>query len=325
MPPHHPILFETRTILAATIVAAFVGSAVAPSVGAAGETLPIWREVFKRPEVAPSTIPASVENPLTPPKIRLGRSLFFDARLSGAQDRSCATCHNPERAFTDGRPRAAALDDTTLLPNTPPLLNLAWSKRLFWDGRVRTLEDQARHPIEHPQEMAGNWSAIIRRLAADPRFVESFREAFPASPAPGPDTIAAALASYERTIISAPSRFDRFIAGDERALSSEEKSGFRLFVGKAGCVGCHNGWRFTDDRLHLTGRSSNPLRTPTLRGLSLSAPYMHDGSLATLSDVIGYYETLERNDPALSPNLVRPLKLTIKEERALNAFLRAIE
>lgn len=287
--------------------------------------LPVWREIFSRPDTSFTAIPAPKNNPLIPAKVDLGRKLFFDARLSGGNNRSCATCHKPYRAFTDGRRRAAALDGKTRLANTPPLLNLAWASRFFWDGRATSLEEQARHPIGHPQEMAGSWPRITARLTADTRLLAEFRDAFPETPAPSPDTVAAALASYERSLVSARSRFDRFIAGDNDALSLEETAGFRLFVGKAGCVGCHNGWRLTDDRLHRTDSSPKPQKTPTLRGLARTAPYMHDGAIGTLDGVIEHYTDLSTADPTLSPNLVRPLALSVADKRALRAFLRAID
>lgn len=311
-------------ILLTLLLALALMSAKIVAEDAAG-ILPIWRDVFARPDTSGAAIPTPSGSPLTPEKIQLGELLFFDTRLSGDNTRSCATCHDPRRAFTDGRSHAAARDGKTLLPNTPPLRNLAWAKRFFWDGRVQSLEEQARVPIENPQEMAGHWPDITTRLEADANMKPLFKAAFPDDPEISPDNITAALATFQRQLYSPLSRFDKFMAGDGDALTPEEQSGFALFVGKAGCVTCHNGWRFTDDRLHRTGLAAAPVKTPTLRDLRLTAPYMHDGSLATLADVIDHYTALTQVNRSLSPNLVRPLALKAGEKSDLIAFLKSID
>jgi cytochrome c peroxidase len=297
--------------------------------------LPIWREILARPETSLASIPAPPANPITPAKVELGRMLFSDTRLSGENTRSCATCHENERAFTDGRRNAPSLDGKTQLLNAPTLFNLAWSQQLFHDGRSSSLEDQAGQPIEHPQEMAGSWPQIIRRLSADPTMVAGFHKAFPKNPAVTRTNILAAIATYERTLISPKSRFDHFIDGDDAALTPEEQAGFQLFVGKAGCISCHSGWRLSDGKLHNVGTvGANPpdggaphrlVKTPGLQGVSRTAPYMHNGSLPTLQRVIQHYLKLKEDGRALSPNLVRPLRLTEQEQNALKAFLMAIE
>lgn len=294
---------------------------VGPASATSEEILPVWREIFARPADDLASLPAPAGNSLTPAKIQLGRKLFHDTRLSGNMRRSCATCHEEPRAFTDGRIRAAAIDGKTELANTPTLLDLAWSKRFFWDGRAQSLEAQASFPILHPQEMAGSWPQIMERFESDPAIRAAFAKAFPENPRPTRDNILAALASFERTLISPRSRFDEFISGQNDKLSQIEMRGFVLFVGKAGCVSCHNGWRFTDDHLHRTSRSAKPIKTPTLRGLSHTAPYMHDGALNSIGEVITHYEGLDPHDRTLSPSLTRPLKLNAQETKALIAFI----
>lgn len=299
----------------------------------ADSPLSIWREVFARPDTSLTALPAPERNPISPEKVELGRKLFFDTRLSGGTTRSCATCHRPEYAFTDDRRSAPSLDGTTELLNAPSLLNLAWSNHLFHDGRSKSLEDQARHPLEHPNEMAGSWPRIIERLSAEPSLQAEFRQAFPNNPNVTQKNILFALATYQRSLVSPKSRFDRFFEGDDTALTENERAGFRLFVGKAGCISCHSGWRLTDNKLHNVGTASamtpqgtpanGLIRTPGLRGLSRTAPYLHDGSLPTLERVIQHYLDLDEGDPALSPNLVRPLRLSEDEKSALKAFLRA--
>jgi len=299
------------------------------------DLLPVWRDVFMRPDTSLAAIPSPSTNPLTPAKIRLGGKLFFDTRLSGDNTRSCATCHEPARAFTDGRQRSTAIDDKTQLLNAPSLFNLAWAKQLFHDARASNLEDQARQPVEHPQEMAGSWPQIIERLTADPAMTTEFQDAFPEKPVITQQNIVAAIATYERTLISPKTRFDRFIAGDDLALSALELAGFRLFVGKAGCISCHSGWRLSDGKVHNIGIAGNNspdatnrallIRTPGLRGIAKTAPYMHDGSLPTLQRVIAHYLKFKQNQIALSPNLVRPLRLSDAEKDALLAFLRTLD
>ena len=310
------------------------GSAFEVTADPADSPLAIWRDIFARPDTNLAAIPAPQWNPVTSAKVDLGKKLFFDTRLSGGTKRSCATCHQPERAFTDGRRGASSLDGTTELLNAPSLLNLAWSNQLFHDGRSKSLEDQARHPIEHPGEMAGSWPRIIERLNGEPSLRAAFRKAFPNEPEVTQKSIVAALATYERALVSPQSRFDRFIEGDGTALTRKERAGFRLFVGKAGCISCHSGWRLTDDKLHNVGTASAKaprgtpanglIRTPGLRELSKTAPYMHDGSLPTLERVIEHYLDLDQGDLALSPSLVRPLRLSENEKSALKAFLSAL-
>jgi cytochrome c peroxidase len=294
-----------------------------------------WREMFRR-EAAP---PAPPGNALTAEKIALGARLFADVRLSGSGQRSCAGCHRPERAFTDGRGRARALSGTPLARNTQTLWNLAWSKHYFWDGRAPTLEAQVAMPIEASDELGGDWPAILGRLAGDADLVARFRSAFAAEPPVSQATVIAALASYVRSLVSPRTRFDAWIEGDETALRPAEVRGFRLFTGKAACVLCHVGWRFTDDRFHdvgLRGRDAGrgavpggtpglmAFKTPGLRELAHTAPYMHDGSLPTLAAVVAHYAGGFVARPALATNLNRELRLSARERTDLIAFLRTL-
>jgi len=290
-----------------------------------------WRSLFQRPAEAP----APPDNPLTAAKVALGARLFGDPRLSGSGERSCASCHHPERAFSDGRRRARGLSGANLARNTPSLWNLAWSEAYFWDGRAPTLEAQVRMPIVAADEMAGEWPSILARLNADLALLAAFRAAFPDAAAVSEEGVAKALASYVRSLVSPRTRFDAWIEGDERALGSNEVRGFRLFTGKAGCVLCHVGWRFTDDRFHDiglpgtdAGRGAVPggtpglaaFKTPSLRELAYTAPYMHDGSRPTLAAVVAHYADTFRQRPSLAPSL-RRLDLTASERADLIAFL----
>jgi cytochrome c peroxidase len=290
-----------------------------------------WRLLFRRP----AEPPAPPDNPLTTAKVALGARLFSDPRLSGSEDRSCASCHRPERSFTDGRRRARGLTGAPLARNTPSLWNLAWSEAYFWDGRAPSLEAQVRMPIAAADEMAGDWPSILGRLNADLDLLAAFQAAFP-EPAPiSEDSVAKALASYVRSLVSPRTRFDAWIEGDRQALEANEVRGFRIFTGKAGCVLCHVGWRFTDDRFHdigLPGKDAGrgavaggtpglpAFKTPTLRELALTAPYMHDGSRPTLAAVVAHYADTFLKRPSLAPS-IRRLDLTGAERADLIAFL----
>jgi cytochrome c peroxidase len=292
--------------------------------------------MFQRPEGPP---PAPPDNLPTAEKIALGASLFADPRLSGTGEHSCASCHRPRRSFTDGRRQARALSGEPLRRNTPALWNLAWSKQFFWDGRAPSLEVQVRGPIEAADEMGGRWPEILHRLQSDDGAVAMFRAAFPEEAGISEDAVVKALAVYVRSLVSPPTRFDAWIAGDPSALTATEQRGFRLFSGKAGCMLCHVGWRFTDDRFHDIGlrgrdpgRSAVPggtpgrmaFKTPSLREVAYTAPYMHDGSLATLQAVVAHYAGGFVPRATLAPNMNRQLRLTAQERADLVAFLRTL-
>ena len=294
----------------------------------------VWRQIFERPAGPP---PSPPDNPLTTDKIALGGRLFADVRLSGKGNRSCASCHRPERAFTDGRRRARALSGAPLRRNTASLWNLAWGRQFFWDGRAPSLETQVGIPIAEAQEMGGDWPAILHRLEADGEVVGQFRAAFPGEePFVSRATISKALAAYVRSLVSPPTRFDAWIGGEAGALRPAEVRGFGLFVGKAGCVLCHVGWRFTNDRFHdigLPGRDGGrgavpggtpglrEFKTPGLRELAHTAPYMHDGSLATLEAVVQHYTGGFVARRSLATHINRELRLSAQEKADLIAFL----
>jgi cytochrome c peroxidase len=290
----------------------------------------VWRAIFARPHEQP---------PFDPAKAALGRDLFGDVRLSGAGHASCASCHDPDRAFTDGLKTAVGPGGAVLARNAPALYNLAWATSFFWDGRAGTLADQARVPILAPNELAGDFGAIARRLADDPAMRARFAAAFPAATGVSETSILDALVAYEQSLVSPQTRFDQWVEGDAAALTEEEAKGFDIFVGKGGCVSCHGGWRLTDDNFHDVGLPSKDLgrgalasgapglpefKTPSLREVARTAPYMHDGSMASLEDVVDHYSDGLLVRPSLAPTLVRDLKLTKSEKAALIAFLKTL-
>jgi cytochrome c peroxidase len=243
--------------------------------------------------------------------------LFSDKRLSRDGAMSCATCHDPGRAFSEARPIAIGVGGARGSRNAPALINRGYGQSFFWDGRTESLERQVLEPITNPKELALTVSEIEQRTGHTP------------------EDVAFALASYVRTIRSGNSRFDRFIAGDRNALTATERAGFELFRGKANCSSCHSGPNFTDERFHNTGvawdgerlKDEGQLRgsfkTPTLREVANTAPYMHDGSLATLDDVIEFYSGGGRPNPWLDTEIQRR-NFAASEKAALVAFLHAL-
>jgi cytochrome c peroxidase len=331
------------------------------------------------PKLGLPRLEISLDNPSLAARVKLGRKLFMDRRLSRNGTMSCGMCHVPEQGFTTNEmTTSVGIEGRSLRRNAPTVLNVSLQRTLFHDGRETSLERQVWMPLLAADEM-GNTSraAVVARIRGIADYSAAFARVFP-SKGIGEDTIAAAIASYERTLMSASSRFDRwFFAGQNSALSASEREGFELFRGKAGCSACHIiGERdalFTDHRFHNTGVGSAhadaanqtvsvPLgggettqvsraemaalfggnsrdegrlevtrlqedrwayKTPSLRNVALTAPYMHDGSLATLREVIEFYDRGGMDNPGKDP-LLRPLHLSYVEKQALEAFLQAL-
>ena len=262
-------------------------------------------------------LPVPEDNPLTVEKIELGRRLFFDPRLSRDGSLSCATCHDPARGFADSRPIAIGIAARAGRRNAPALVNRGYGRAFFWDARTATLEEQVVKPIEDPNELGSSLEEAAARVGV-----------------PSAD-VSRALSAFVRSILSGNSPFDRFVAGDRDALSADEQAGLRVFRGKGNCVSCHVGPTFTDERTHNTGvawregaltdrgAGRGDFKTPTLREAAATAPYMHDGSLATLEAVIEFYDGGGRGNPSLDPE-IRPLHFTVEEKRQLAAFLRTL-
>lgn len=313
---------------AAALLAWCLTAAVADATDPSGapERDAVWRAIFARPAAGAASSPEAAA------RIALGRDLFHDRRLSGSGQASCATCHDPARAFTDGRKTGRGPGGDVLARNVPALYDLAWGNAYFWDGRAPSLEAQARFPILAADEMAGDFPTITRRLAADEGIAARFAMAFPETKDVTEDAVVDALAAYVRSLVSPRSRFDAWVAGDDAALGAEELRGLGIFVGKGGCVSCHGGWRFTDDGFHDIGLLGDDLgrggrrefKTPSLREAAHTAPYMHDGSLATLADVVDHYAGGVVRRPSLAPTLVQNLELSEPDKAALVAFLKTL-
>jgi cytochrome c peroxidase len=333
------ILYVRRlpTVLAlAGLMACGVGAGAWALAARSGEApgLAVLKRDYERPKVRP----APADNASTPRRVALGRRLFFDPALSGSGNMSCATCHDPAKAWGDGRPRGVGDAGDVLPRRSPSIVDAAWGGPYFWDGRADSLEEQAKGPIASPQEMNKGHEAAAAVVRADPGYVAAFAKAYPGEPVTI-ETISKAIAAFERTVVSPKAPFDRWIAGDQTAISEEAKRGFVLFNGDANCASCHSGWRFTDDGFHDIGLPSpdvgraalaprNPLmafamKTPTLRNVALRAPYMHDGSVATLEAVVDHYADGGVARPSRAPE-VGPRKLSAQDREDLVAFMRTL-
>lgn len=287
-------------------------------------------------------LPVPADNSLTAATVALGRRLFFDKRLSRDHRLACASCHKPQHAFADDRPVSAGVGGRTGRRNAPSLLNRGYARALFWDGRAASLEEQALAPMVSATELANTYEEIVRRVGADVTYVAAFRRAF----GDGEITsgrMAQALASFERTLLSGGSRVDRYERmGEIGALSAAAVRGRELFHGKGRCHVCHNGPLFADGRFHNTGvswgrapidrgrnevtgleRDLGAFRTPSLRDVARTGPYMHDGSIRTLAAVVAFYDRGGRRNPYID-DLLMPLRLTSAEQRDLVAFLEAL-
>lgn len=302
---------------------------------AQGSEVVILKAAYKRP----SSIPFPEDNPFTEAKARLGQTLYFDPRLSRSNMQSCASCHNPSFAWGDGLPKGVGDHMKELRRRSPTILNAAWSEILMWDGRFESLEEQALGPIEAGVEMNMPLDDLIEKLSKIEGYAPLFAAAFDGDEEITADKIAMAIATYERTVISGEAPFDRWIKGRGDAISPSAQRGFQLFNGKARCAACHSGWRFTDDSFHDIGlpdddpgrgaelpgivKMQHAFKTPGLRNIDQRAPFMHDGSLATLEEVVDHYEHGGRQRPSLSDEM-RPLKLTAQDKRDLVAFMKSL-
>lgn len=284
----------------------------------------------------PARIAFPETNPYSPQKAALGKMLFFDTRLSGAQNLSCATCHNPSFGWETPASRAVGAMNQALERHTPTIENLAESEYFFWDGRVGSLELQVVGPITHPLKMNSSMRQVVRRLEAISGYRRYFEIAFPEDGLTQ-DNIVAALATYLRTLRSGWSPFDDWVEGDEEAISTSAKRGFEVFTGVGRCSSCHQSWAFTDHGFHTIGLASDDsgrglldpemqyhFKTPGLRNIALRAPYMHDGSLTTLRDVIAHYRSGGVPQPDRQ-NDIAPLDgLTDRNVNDLLAFLETL-
>lgn len=287
----------------------------------------------------PASIPFPKSNPFDEKKKELGRRLFFDPRLSVTGSVSCASCHDPNIGWTDGLERGVGVTGVPLPRRTPGIVDAAWLTALMWDGRADTLEQQAAMPITAEHEMGMPLDGLTKRLNEIDGYKSLFEAAFPGKEINAKNAIAA-LATYERTLVSNKSSFDRWIDGDASAISAVAQRGFVVFNSAGRCNKCHSGWRFTDDSFHDIGLRSEDIgrgkfappsviimkhafKTPSLRNARMSGPYMHNGSMKTMEEVLDHYEKGGESRPSLSPEM-KPVKLSRREKDDLLAFLETL-
>ncbi len=314
-------------VLTGSLMAALLSTSVA-----AKEDMSKW--------IRPDKVPAPKNNQITPERIELGKFLYFDTRLSRDNTVSCATCHNPSLGWSDGQPKAIGVEGRQGPRNSPTVLNTAYQRHQFWDGRAKSLEEQALGPIQADVEMDMDLDKLVERLNGIKGYRELFEKAYPGEGITK-DTIAKAIATFERTVVSTEAPFDRYAKGDENAISENAKKGFALFTGKGKCNNCHDGFNFTDGSFHNLGLGDSDIgryklkkraawfhafKTPTLRDVTLTAPYFHDGSIKTLEEATAVCGNGGRfpNSKNLSP-LVVDRGLTPDEIRLIVDFLKTLE
>ncbi len=348
---------RTHLALAAAVVAlAGCRSAAAPRVAAASAAPPAWeQENPLKPLPAP---PLGIEVDwaalrVTPEKARLGRWLFYDPRLSADGTISCATCHQPEHAFSEVEPHSTGIGGKTGTRKSPSFVNgaLAISPAYFWDGRAATLQEQAKGPMVNPVEMGATHEQVVANVSRAGAYRPYFREAF-GDERITLDRVVDAIAAYEATRLSGNSAWDRYDAGDEHALTPAADRGRELFFGRGRCNQCHLGQNFTDGKFHDIGvgwkdpgpgkppasgyadrgrydvthdpKDLGAFKTPTLRDCSKHAPYMHDGSLATLREVMFHYARGGTDNPHLD-EAIAPFPLSEADAEDLVAFMKALD
>lgn len=290
-----------------------------------------WKELGILPESPIAQHKDSLKN-----IIELGKTLFFDTRLSGSGKISCATCHQPELNWTDGKEKSVGHEGALTKRNAPTIQNTWFYKKLFWDGRARDLQDQAFGPIVSESEMHSEMPEVMIKLRVIKGYRELFKKAY-GDEGIDPDRMTEAIATFEKTVTSNKSRFDKFLEGDRDALTNSELRGLHLFRTRARCMNCHSGPLFSDDRFHNIGFSgsdagqysvshldadSGKFKTPSLRDVMKTGPWMHDGKEKDMGVIIA--ELNRADGPARKSNLIKPLGLSSKDQKDLLAFLNAI-
>jgi cytochrome c peroxidase len=283
-------------------------------------------------------VPIPADNPMTAEKVELGKQLYFDPRLSCDNTVSCASCHDPKKGWSNGSQFATGVRSQVGGRSAPTIINAAYSDLQFWDGRAHRLEGQALGPIQNPIEMDHKLEDCVVKLNEIEGYRTQFRKVFNSDVTP--ENIAKAIAAFERTVLSGNAPYDRFKAGETSALSPAAQRGMKVFFNKGHCSACHAGPNFTDQAFHNVGVGMNnpqpdlgryevskllgdkgSFKTPTLREIARTAPYMHDGSLKTLEEVVEHYDKGGIPNPQLDEEIF-PLKLTDEEKADLVTFLR---
>jgi len=331
-----------KLALVPVLASALIGAAHAQS-NEKNLTLPLNPADFQAWRM-PAHVPHPADNEPTPVRVELGKMLFFDSRLSRDGTVSCASCHNPMYGWSDGQPTARGFHGIVLGRASPSVYNTAYNTIQMWDGRAKTLEDQAMGPLKESKEMYADFERLFAWLNGNAGYRQAFERAYPGEGV-NEKTASKAIASFERTIAGGDSRFDRWLAGDGAALTLQEQRGFVVFLSKdkGNCAACHTAPNFTDNGFHNVGLTSygaaNPdlgrynqralpalkgaFKTPSLRNIEATAPYFHDGSAATLMQVVEHYERGGDVKTNLSPDM-KQLALTKQDKDDLVAFMQAL-
>ena len=334
------------------VLLAGIGLSVSPNrMPPHSAAVPVGTPVNLKAPLGLPPVPIAADNPLTAEKIALGRKLYYDPVLSVDNTIACVSCHGPAFGFADPKPFSVGVGGKTGGRNSPTVLNSAYNTLQFWDGRAPSLEKQAEGPVQNPVEMANTLPAVEKKLMADAAYRTEFEKAF----GPGPVTyekVGQAIASFERTVISGNSPFDRYFYGDDKsALSPRARRGLEVFRNpkKGNCAACHTigekSALFTDNKFHNVGvgadsggnykdlgrynvthneADSGAFKTPTLRNIAKTAPYMHDGSLKTLKDVVDFYVGGGNSNPHLDKEIHAVDFLTGQERTDLMVFLESL-
>ena len=312
------------------------------------DTLPAALDIKHIPAGLPEKRNAPKDNPLADARVALGRRLFFDPVMSADGTVSCATCHRPDHGFASSEPIAIGIAGRKGTRNAPSLLNRAFGKTFFWDGRVASLEEQAIKPIVNEVELGNSYAVLLKKLSSDEAIVKQFATAFDgdvksADKVVTKENIGRALAAFQRTLLIGNSPIDAFQMGDHSAMTTKERQGFWLFESRAGCWKCHSGVNYADEKFHNTGVSFGTknrdtgrfqatekdadkfaFKTPTLRGVLHTAPYRHDGSLKTLKEVVEFYNKGGAPDDQRLDSRMSALGLDDEEIEHLVLFLKAL-
>ncbi|MCF6330447.1 MAG: c-type cytochrome [Sulfurimonas sp.] len=301
----------------------------------------LYADIIASDWLRPNSVPTPYDNQLSDKRIELGKLLYFDKRLSSSNEISCATCHDPKLGWSDALSKSIGHDGAKGPRNSPTIINTAYQEHQFWDGRVKSLEEQALGPIEAEVEMNMPLKKLIVKLKNIDGYVKLFKEAYPESDITK-ETLAKAIASFERTVLSTESPFDRYVKGDEDAVNKDAKDGFKLFRNKGRCTDCHSGFNFTDGSFHNLGlgdkdkgriktrkgveTSTGEMKTPTLRDITKTWPYFHDGSVKTLHEAVAICGNGGRfTDAKNLSHLIIDRDLNIDEIEKIVAFLRTLE
>jgi cytochrome c peroxidase len=339
---------RTATLAASAILAAaalLLSAATLRTTSESSRTTP--REDGPAPPLGLAPIDWPEDNPYSTAKAELGRLLYFDNRLSSDESVSCASCHAPEHAFTDASEVSLGIGKQKGGRSAPTVINRAYSTAQFWDGRAVSLEEQAKGPIANPLEMTKQKTADLAHeatvtvLKGIPGYVDRFKKAFGTGDF-NIDHVAKAIATFERTVLSGNSAYDKYQAGDTKAMSPAQVRGMNVFFNKSACDSCHLGFNFTDGsyvnigigmdranpdlgRFRVSGREDDKgaFKTPTLREIEHTAPYMHDGRFRTLEEVVEHYDKGGIKNSHLDSRL-KPLHLTPQDKSDLVAFLKAL-